>query len=59
MSAEAKDAWRQSTLQCTVPASACGLPSVCIPTGASPPIGMAFVGPPGSDRALLEASFLG
>jgi amidase len=59
VSAEAKDAWRQSTLQCTVPASACGLPSVSIPTGASPPIGMAFIGPPGSDRALLEASFLG
>jgi len=59
VSAEAKDAWRRSTLQCTVPASACGLPSVSIPTGASPPIGMAFVGPPGADRALLEASFPG
>jgi Asp-tRNA(Asn)/Glu-tRNA(Gln) amidotransferase A subunit family amidase len=59
VSAEAKTAWRQSTLRCTVPASACGLPSVSIPTGASPPIGMAFIGPPGSDRALLEASFLG
>jgi amidase len=55
---EAKHAWRQATLRCTVPASACGLPSVSIPTGASPPIGLAFIGPPGADRALLEASFL-
>jgi amidase len=59
VSPEAKDAWRYLTLRATVPASACGLPSVSIPTGASPPVGMAFVGPPGSDRALLEASFLG
>ncbi len=56
VTAEAKDAWRHATLQCTVPASACGLPSVSVPTGASPPIGMAFVAPPGADRALLEAA---
>src|SRR5690242_14847095 len=58
VSPDAKHVWRQATLRCTVPASACGLPSVSIPTGASPPIGMAFVGPPGTDRALLEGCFL-
>lgn len=54
--AEEKDAWRQATLRRTVIASACGLPSVSIPTGSSPPEGVALVGPPGSDRALLRAA---
>jgi Asp-tRNA(Asn)/Glu-tRNA(Gln) amidotransferase A subunit family amidase len=55
VSAEAKDAWRYVTLRATVPASACGLPSVAVPTGAVPPVGVAYVGPPGADRALLDA----
>ncbi len=50
---EGRNAWRQATLRCSVPASACGLPSVSVPTGADPPLGIAFVGPPGADRALL------
>lgn len=53
--AQAKDAWRLATLRCSVPASGCGLPSVSMPTGAEPPIGIAFIGPPGADRALLDA----
>lgn len=51
-----KDAWRQATLRRTVIASAFGLPSVSVPTGASPPEGVALIGPPGSDRALLRAA---
>jgi amidase len=51
-----RDAWRQATLWCSVPASACGLPSVSVPTGASPPLGVAFIGPPGADLALLDAT---
>ena len=53
---EVREAWRQGTLRVVVPASAFGLPSVSIPTGASPPEGIALVGPPGSDHALLEAA---
>jgi Asp-tRNA(Asn)/Glu-tRNA(Gln) amidotransferase A subunit family amidase len=53
--AEAKDAWRHMTLRAAVPASACGLPSVAVPTGAVPPVGVAYIGPPGADRALLDA----
>ena len=48
--------WRQATLRCAVPASAAGLPSLSVPTGSVPPRGVAFVGPPGADRALLEAA---
>jgi amidase len=55
VSIEGRDAWRLATLRCSVPASACGLPSVSLPTGATPPLGVAFVGPPGADRALLDA----
>lgn len=54
LSAAGREAWRRETLRCAVPASACGLPSVAVPTGSSPPAGIALVGPPGSDRALLE-----
>jgi Asp-tRNA(Asn)/Glu-tRNA(Gln) amidotransferase A subunit family amidase len=53
LSLAGKDAWRREALRCAVPASAYGLPSVSVPTGASPPAGVAVVGPPGSDRALL------
>jgi Asp-tRNA(Asn)/Glu-tRNA(Gln) amidotransferase A subunit family amidase len=53
---DAKDAWRQSTLQVAVPASAFGLPSISVPTGATPPLGVALIGPPGSDHALLRAA---
>jgi len=52
---ETRDAWRSATLEYSVPASACGLPSVSVPTGADPPLGVAFIGPPGADRALLAA----
>jgi Asp-tRNA(Asn)/Glu-tRNA(Gln) amidotransferase A subunit family amidase len=52
---DAKDAWRQATLRCTVLASACGLPSAVLPAAAVPPIGLALVAPPGADRALLAA----
>jgi len=48
-----KDEWRRETLRCSVPASAFGLPSVSVPTGALPPAGLAVVAPPGRDRALL------
>jgi amidase len=48
-----RDEWRRETLRCSVPASAYGLPSVSVPTGASPPAGVALVAPPGRDRALL------
>ncbi|WP_432827734.1 amidase family protein [Dactylosporangium sp. CA-092794] len=48
-----RDDWRRDTLRCAVPASAYGLPSVAVPTGASPPAGLALVAPPGADRALL------
>ncbi|WP_432988129.1 amidase family protein [Dactylosporangium sp. CA-233914] len=48
-----RDEWRRSVLRCSVPASAYGLPSVSVPTGASPPAGIALVAPPGRDRALL------
>jgi Asp-tRNA(Asn)/Glu-tRNA(Gln) amidotransferase A subunit family amidase len=53
---EVKEAWRQATLRVAVPASAFGLPSVSIPTSASPPEGIAIIGPPGSDHALLDAA---
>ena len=53
---EVRDAWRQATLLLTVPASAFGLPSVSVPSGASPPEGVALIGPPGSDHALLRAA---
>jgi amidase len=52
----AKDAWRQATLRHTVPASAFGLPSCVVPTGTRPPEGLALVGPPGADHALLDAA---
>lgn len=55
-SAKEKDAWRQATLRRTVIASAFGLPSVSVPTGSSPPEGIALAGPPGSDHALLRAA---
>ena len=48
-----RDSWRRETLRCAVPASAYGLPSVSVPTGATPPAGLALVAPPGHDRALL------
>jgi amidase len=51
-----KDAWRQATLRRTVPASAFGLPSCVLPTGARPPEGLALIGPPGADRALVRAA---
>jgi Asp-tRNA(Asn)/Glu-tRNA(Gln) amidotransferase A subunit family amidase len=54
--ADVREAWRQATLQLAVPASAFGLPSVSIPSGASPPEGIALVGPPGSDHALLHVA---
>ncbi|WP_433217995.1 amidase family protein [Dactylosporangium sp. CS-047395] len=50
---EGRDAWRRSILRCSVPASAYGLPSVSVPTGADPPAGIALIAPPGRDRALL------
>jgi amidase len=51
-----RDAWRQATLRHTVMASAFGLPSCVIPGAASPPEGLALVGTPGTDRALLGAA---
>jgi amidase len=54
LSLTGRDAWRRETLRCAVPASAFGLPSVSVPTGASPPAGIALIGPPGSDLALLD-----
>jgi Asp-tRNA(Asn)/Glu-tRNA(Gln) amidotransferase A subunit family amidase len=51
-----KDAWRQATMRRTVPASAFGLPSCVLPTGARPPEGLALIGPPGADRALIRAA---
>jgi amidase len=53
---EDKDAWRQATLRRTVMASAFGLPSCVIPGTARPPAGLALVGPPGADHALLKAA---
>jgi Asp-tRNA(Asn)/Glu-tRNA(Gln) amidotransferase A subunit family amidase len=53
LSLTARDAWRRDTLRCAVPASAYGLPSVCVPTPADPPAGLAVVAPPGHDRGLL------
>jgi amidase len=50
-----RDAWRQATLRRTVLASAFGLPSCVLPSGARPPEGVALVGPPGADHALLAA----
>jgi Asp-tRNA(Asn)/Glu-tRNA(Gln) amidotransferase A subunit family amidase len=54
----AKDAWRQATLRRTVLASAFGLPSCVIPglLNTAAPEGIALVGPPGADRALLYAA---
>jgi amidase len=54
--AEAKDAWRQATLLCTVVASAFGLPSCVLPGPGRLPVGVALVGPPGADRSLLEVA---
>jgi amidase len=51
-----RDAWRQATLRHTVMASAFGLPSCVIPCSVSPPEGLALVGAPGADRALLRAA---
>jgi amidase len=51
-----RDAWRQATLRRTVMASAFGLPSCVIPGAVSPPEGLALVGPPGADHALLGAA---
>ncbi|HEX6870367.1 MAG TPA: amidase family protein [Micromonosporaceae bacterium] len=50
-------AWRRATLRCTVLASACGLPSVVLPTRspAGAPLGLALVAPPGADHHLLDA----
>ncbi|WP_248841243.1 amidase family protein [Frankia sp. AgKG'84/4] len=65
---EERDTWRQATLACTVAASAYGLPSCVVPTApaalaaagpADPrpaPVGVAIVGPPDADRALLAAA---
>jgi amidase len=53
---EARDAWRQATLRRTVLASAFGLPSCVLPGGARPPEGVALVGPPGADHALLAVA---
>jgi amidase len=50
------DAWRQATLRVTVPASAFGLPSCVLPGTTSSPLGVALVGPPGGDLALLDAA---
>lgn len=58
ISAPDKQTWRQATLRCAVPASAAGLPSLSVPTGGEQPRGVAFVGPPGADRALLEAALV-
>jgi Asp-tRNA(Asn)/Glu-tRNA(Gln) amidotransferase A subunit family amidase len=51
-----KQAWRQGTLRHTVVASAFGLPSCVLPDAMRPPAGLALVGPPGADHALLEAA---
>jgi len=51
-----RDAWRQATLRRTVMASAFGLPSCVIPGAAGPPEGIALVGLPGTDHALLGAA---
>jgi Asp-tRNA(Asn)/Glu-tRNA(Gln) amidotransferase A subunit family amidase len=48
-----RDGWRRDMLRCSVPASASGLPSVALPTGATPPAGLAVIAPPGHDRGLL------
>jgi amidase len=53
-----KDVWRQATLRRTVMASAFGLPSCVIPSAVSPPAGLALVGPPGADHALLRAALV-
>jgi amidase len=51
-----RNAWRQATLRRTVMASAFGLPSCVIPGSVSPPEGLALVGPPDADHALLAAA---
>jgi amidase len=51
-----RDAWRQATLRLTVVASAFGLPSCVIPGATRPPEGLALIGPPGADHALLHAA---
>ena len=56
--AATKDAWRMATLRETVIASAFGLPSCVLPLQSDPPAGLAIVGPPGADRALLTAARL-
>lgn len=48
-----RDAWRRQTLRCAVPASAYGLPSISVPSGAEPPAGIAVIAPPGHDHGLL------
>jgi Asp-tRNA(Asn)/Glu-tRNA(Gln) amidotransferase A subunit family amidase len=53
LSPTGRDEWRRETLRCAVPASAYGLPSVSVPTGADPPAGVAVIAPPGHDRGLL------
>ncbi|MET7420767.1 amidase family protein [Dactylosporangium sp. NPDC005555] len=53
LSLTARDTWRRATLRCSVPASAYGLPSICVPTASSPPSGLAVIAPPGHDRGLL------
>ncbi|MGF7238891.1 MAG: amidase family protein, partial [Frankia sp.] len=52
----AKDAWRQATLRGTVVASSFGLPSCVLPGREHPPVGLALLGPPGADHALLAAA---
>jgi amidase len=54
-----REAWRQATLRCSVPASACRLPSLSLPARRvwpGPPTGLALVAPAGSDRGLLAAA---
>jgi amidase len=51
-----KDAWRQAVLRRTVVASAFGFPSCVTPIGTRPPEGLALIGPPGSDHALLDVT---
>lgn len=51
-----RNEWRMATLRRTVVASAFGLPSCVVPTSGTPPIGLALVGPPDSDRTLLAVA---
>ena len=51
-----RETWRQATLRHMVIASAFGLPSCVVPGDQRPPAGLALVGPPGADHALLEAA---